>query len=111
VDPIHRYLLMSMILIAGGGGVRGRGLLAEMPILSAHWALLSHLLRLEPFDDAMHVELMTALTTHYNTHTHTPINDTANITRYYRGDSRLLVFCNQGSSHRMGDGICRSQRH
>jgi hypothetical protein len=38
-----------------------------MPILSAHWALLSHLLRLEPFDDAMHVELMTTLTTHEGT--------------------------------------------
>ncbi len=40
-------------------------LITEMPVLPAHRALLRKLLSCQPFQDAVHVEAMSALTSHY----------------------------------------------
>lgn len=40
------------------------GLVAEVPILPAHGALLSNLLCCQPLQDAVHVETMPALSSH-----------------------------------------------
>lgn len=53
----------------GGGGPHltagaGRRSLLELPLLPAHGAVLLHLLRIEPLQDAVHVEAVRALAPH-----------------------------------------------